>query len=210
MTIALIGLAALFLLLFVGLPVGIGMMIVGSLGFATVAGGIDPALQLLARTTWTNTTLYSMSVLPLFILMGDIVGRTGIGGELYRAAYAMVGHWRGGLAVATIGASGGFAAVTGSSLATAASMTRIAYPQMKRLGYSESLATGVIAAGGTLGVLIPPSVVFVFYGLLTGTDIGTLFMAGILPGLLSLAGMIAGAQAELWLARRGVTGEGRT
>ena len=187
MTIALIGLAALFLLLFVGLPVGIGMMIVGSLGFATVAGGIDPALQLLARTTWTNTTLYSMSVLPLFILMGDIVGRTGIGGELYRAAYAMVGHWRGGLAVATIGASGGFAAVTGSSLATAASMTRIAYPQMKRLGYSESLATGVIAAGGTLGVLIPPSVVFVFYGLLTGTDIGTLFMAGILPGLLGLA-----------------------
>ncbi|WP_116085892.1 TRAP transporter large permease [Tropicimonas sp. IMCC34011] len=186
MTIALIGLAALFLLLFAGLPVGFGMMVVGSIGFAVISGGIDPALQLLARTTWTNTTLYSMSVLPLFILMGDIVGRTGIGGELYRAAYAFVGHWRGGLAVATIGASGGFAAVTGSSLATAASMTRIAYPQMKALGYSESLATGVIAAGGTLGVLIPPSVVFVFYGLLTGSDIGQLFMAGVLPGLLGL------------------------
>ncbi|NIZ10587.1 TRAP transporter large permease [Pseudooceanicola sp. HF7] len=186
MTIALIGFAILFILLFLGLPVGIGMLLIGTTGFAWIIGGLDPALQLLARTAWTNTTLYSMSVLPLFILMGDVIGRTGIGGDLYRCANAFVGHWRGGLAVATVGASGGFAAVTGSSLATAASMSQIAYPEMKRHGYSDSLAAGAIAAGGTLGVLIPPSVVFVFYGILTGNDIGMLFVAGILPGLIGL------------------------
>jgi tripartite ATP-independent transporter DctM subunit len=128
---------------------------------------------------------YTLSVVPLFILMGNFVTRAGMSQELFRAAYAFVGHLRGGLAMATICACAGFGAICGSSIATAATMAKVAYPSMKELGYSDRLSTGAIASGGTLGILIPPSTLMVIYGVMTETNIGKLFAAGILPGILA-------------------------
>ena len=124
-------------------------------------------------------------MVPLFILMGNFVTRAGMSQELFRAAYAFIGHLRGGLAMATIVACAGFGAICGSSIATAATFAKVAYPSMKKFGYSDALATGAIAAGGTLGILIPPSTIMVIYGIMTGTNIGKLFAAGILPGILA-------------------------
>jgi tripartite ATP-independent transporter DctM subunit len=128
---------------------------------------------------------YTLSVIPLFILMGNFVTRAGMSQELFRAAYAFVGHMRGGLAMATVVACAGFGAICGSSIATAATMAKVAYPSMKELGYSDRLSTGAIAAGGTLGILIPPSTLMVIYGVMTETNIGKMFAAGILPGILA-------------------------
>jgi C4-dicarboxylate transporter, DctM subunit len=130
---------------------------------------------------------YVLSVVPLFVLMGNFVARAGMAQDLFNAANAFVGHRRGGLAMASIIASGGFGSICGSSIATAATMTRVAYPQMRKFGYSDTLATGAIASGGTLGILIPPSTILVIYGIITETNIGKLFIAGILPGVLAIA-----------------------
>src|SRR5256712_3196543 len=132
---------------------------------------------------------YPLSVVPLFILMGNFVTRAGMSQELFRAAYAFVGHLRGGLAMATVWASAGFGGVCGSSIATAATMAKVAYPSMKRFGYSDKLAAGVVAGAGTLGIMIPPSTIMVIYGVFTETNIGKLFAAGILPGILG-AGLL--------------------
>lgn len=184
MTVA-IAFVALFGLLFVGLPLTFALGLIGFFGFAWIIG-INPAGAMSAQIAWDTVTSYSLSVLPLFVLMGNLVNHAGLSRELYAASNAMVGHRRGGLAMATILACGGFSAVSGSSLATAATMSSIALPSMRRYGYSDALSTGSVAAGGTLGILIPPSVIMVIYGSMTETSIGKLFIAGVIPGLLGI------------------------
>jgi C4-dicarboxylate transporter, DctM subunit len=142
---------------------------------------------------------YSLAVIPLFVLMGNLIAATGIAGDLFRAAQVSVGHRRGGLGVATILSCGGFAAVCGSSVATAVTMGRVAIPQMRRYGYSDGLSTATVAAGGTLGILIPPSIIMVVYGIATETHIGMLFAAGIVPGVIGILGY---SMAVQWVARR--------
>ncbi|MBL4598735.1 MAG: TRAP transporter large permease [Rhizobiaceae bacterium] len=185
MSAALTGFFVLFGSLFTGVPLAFALGLVGYFGFAAFIG-FNPAGAMIAQTTWDTLTSYSLSVLPLFLLMGNLVNRAGMSRELYDASNAMVGHRRGGLGMATILACGGFSAVCGSSLATAATMSSIALPSMRRFGYSDALSTGSVAAGGTLGILIPPSVIMVVYGSMTETSIGKLFIAGLIPGLLGV------------------------
>ena len=182
---ALAGFAALFALIALRVPVGIAMGLVGVGGFAAVAG-LTPALNLLKTSPVRTITDYNLSLIPMFVLMGALATRSGMSHELFRAGHAWLGRFRGGLALATLGACGGFAAICGSSVATAASMTRIALPEMRRFGYRDDIATGVIAAGGTVGILIPPSVVLAVYAFITEQDVGRLFVAGIVPGLLAV------------------------
>ena len=176
------GFVLLFLLLFLEVPIAFGMAFVGFLGFSILVG-VSPALRSIGQLASDTVFNYDFSVLPLFILMGNFIAYSRISQDLYDASNAWLGHYRGGLASATVVACAGFSAVCGSSLATAATMTKVAMPPMRRYGYADSLASGAIAAGGTLGILIPPSVAFVFYGIMTQTDIGKLFAAGILPGI---------------------------
>jgi C4-dicarboxylate transporter, DctM subunit len=181
---ALVALIATVLLSFLRVPLAISMGLVGFAGLASHRG-LTVAGASLSTTFFETGFQYSLSVVPLFILMGNFVARAGMADELYRAAHAFIGHLRGGLAMATILACAGFGAICGSSIATAATMAKVAYPSMKQFGYADSLSTGAIAAGGTLGILIPPSVIMVLYGLMTETSIGALFAAGVLPGLLA-------------------------
>jgi len=196
MTDALIGTAVVLLLVFLRLPIAFAMGLVGFAGLWMLSD-LRPALSLIGQITYSTARSYDFSVLPLFILMGNFVNRAGLSSNLYDASNAFLGHRRGGLAMATIFACGGFAAVCGSSLATAATFSKIAYPSMRRYGYSESLASGVIAAGGTLGILIPPSVIMVIYGLLTQTSIGQLFAAGVLPGLVAIFFYLLAVQLQI-------------
>ncbi len=193
MEAVLLGFGALFVLLLLQVPIAFGMALVGTVGFAHYIGFL-PALRSIGNTATDMVMVYDFSVLPLFILMGNFVARSGISQDLYEASNAWLGHKRGGLAMATIVACGGFSAVCGSSLATVATMSKVAVPSMRAFGYDERLTTGSIAAGGTLGILIPPSVALVFYGIMTETDIGQLFAAGIIPGLLGIL-LYAGAVA---------------
>ena len=193
MGMVIVGFVALFILLFLQVPISFGMAIVGTFGFAYFVG-LAPALRSIGTTATDMVMLYDFSVLPLFVLMGNFVARSGISYDLYEASNRWLGHRRGGLAMATIVACGGFSAVCGSSLATAATMAKVAMPPMRRFGYADSLAAGSIAAGGTLGILIPPSIALVFYGIMTETDIGHLFAAGIIPGILGIV-LYAGAVA---------------
>ena len=190
-----IGFVALFILLFLQVPIAFGMAIVGTIGFGHIIG-YGPALKSIGNTATDMVMVYDFSVLPLFILMGNFVARSGISHDLYETSHAWLGHRRGGLAMATIVACGGFSAVCGSSLATVATMSKVALPPMLKFGYDERLATGSIAAGGTLGILIPPSVALVFYGIMTETDIGQLFAAGVIPGVLGIV-LYAGAVAVI-------------
>jgi tripartite ATP-independent transporter DctM subunit len=194
MTLSLIGFAALLLLLFLGVPIALGMILIGFVGFAYIVG-IDPAMAMSGQIAYETSLSYDLSVLPLFILMGNLINQSKLSEELYDASNAFLGHLRGGLAMATIVACGGFSAVCGSSLATAATMAKVSMPSMRRYGYADSLASGSIAAGGTLGILIPPSVIMVIYGIMTNTDIGKLFAAGILPGALAVSLYMA----AIWL-----------
>lgn len=178
--------AALFVLLISGMPLALALGVVGVGGSAIVLG-IQPALSMLAQVTVDTVANNELSVLPLFILMGNLIARAGIAEELFDAINALMGRRRGALGIATIGASGAFSAVCGSSLATVATMTRIALPPMRRSGYDAGFAAGTVAAGGTLGILIPPSVILVIYGIMTETPIAELFMAGIVPGLVGVA-----------------------
>ena len=185
MTEASIGLLAMLILAFARVPLAIAMGLVGFAGLWWMRG-LNPALASVTSTVYEAGFEYTLSVVPLFILMGNFVTRAGMSRELYRAAYTLVGHFRGGLAMATVMACAGFGSVCGSSIATAATMTKVAYPSMKGHGYSGQLAAGAIAAGGTLGILIPPSTILVIYGLVTETSIGKLFAAGMVPGLLAV------------------------
>ncbi|WP_026381720.1 TRAP transporter large permease [Afifella pfennigii] len=187
---SLIGLAALLLLVFLQIPVAIAMAIVGFVGFGLLVDW-GPALSMSVDIAYRSGLNYSFSVLPLFILMGNFITRAGFSEELYTASYAFLGHRRGGLAMATIVACGGFSAVSGSSIATAATMSKVAMPSMRKYKYADSLAAGSVAAGGTLGILIPPSVIMIIYGLITESDIGKLFIAGIIPGILGILGYLA-------------------
>jgi tripartite ATP-independent transporter DctM subunit len=185
MTEASIGLLAMLILAFARVPLAIAMGLVGFAGLWWMRG-LNPALASVTSTVYEAGFEYTLSVVPLFILMGNFVTRAGMSRELYRAAYTLVGHFRGGLGMATVMACAGFGSVCGSSIATAATMTKVAYPSMKGHGYSGQLAAGAIAAGGTLGILIPPSTILVIYGLVTETSIGKLFAAGMVPGLLAV------------------------
>ncbi|MBA2880497.1 tripartite ATP-independent transporter DctM subunit [Desulfosalsimonas propionicica] len=189
-TIGLIGIAALFLLIFSRLPVGYLMAVIGIVGFGTIVS-FDAALNLTARDVFSVFSSYNLTVIPLFVFMGQIAFHSGISSRLFDAAYRFVGHIPGGLAIATIGACAGFSAICGSTNATAATMGAATLPEMKRYNYKPELATGVVAAGGSLGILIPPSVVFIVYGILTEQSIGELFVAGLLPGLLLCVLMVA-------------------
>ncbi|WP_288350192.1 TRAP transporter large permease [uncultured Thalassospira sp.] len=188
----------LLLLLLIRVPIAVATGMVGIFGLAYYQGWNAAFAQVGIIATETVLT-YEFAVIPLFIMMGTFIARSGIADDLFNACYAFVGHLRGGLAMATVLACGGFGAVSGSSLATAATMARIAYPPMKRFGYADSLASGSIAAGGTLGILIPPSIALVFYGIITETDISALFMAGIIPGIL---GMVLYALAVVYVVWR--------
>src|SRR5947207_6587838 len=186
MTEALVGLLAMMVLAFVRIPIALSMGIVGIVGYAYMRDWSWGAAFATAQTKIYETGRnYTLSVVPLFILMGNFVTRAGMSQELFRAAYTCIGHLRGGLAMATVCACAGFGAICGSSIATAATMAKVAYPAMSELGYSDRLSTGAIAGGGTLGILIPPSTIMVIYGVLTETNIGKLFAAGILPGILA-------------------------
>jgi C4-dicarboxylate transporter DctM subunit len=184
-TVALVGFIALFALMLLRVPVGMAMGLVGVVGYAYLVGG-GPALKQVGTTSMRTVTSYQFGVIPMFLLMGAFVSASGVSRELFRAANTLVGHWRGGLGMATVVACGGFAAISGSSVATAATFSTVAYPEMRRYNYPQSFATGVIAAGGTLGAMLPPSTVLAVYGLITQQDVGKLFMAGILPGLLAM------------------------
>lgn len=182
-TIGVIGIFAMLALLALRMPIGIAMLLVGIVGFATL-NGLPAALSALGSYPYSYSAVYDLAVIPLFVLMGNCAGASGMSRELYRAAYAWIGHWRGGLASATVVACAGFAAVSGSSVASAVTMGRVCLPEMKRYGYDPRLATGTVAAGGTLGILIPPSTAFIVYGILTEQSIGRLLLAGFLPGIL--------------------------
>src|SRR5215467_12956159 len=184
-TVAVIGFVVLFVLMLLRVPVGMAMGLVGVTGFGYLVG-FSPALKLVGQTTMRTVTDYTFGVIPMFLLMGAFVSVSGISRELFRAANTFVGHWKGGLGIATIAACGGFAAISGSSVATAATFSAVAYPEMRRFGYPQSFATGVIAVGGTLGAMLPPSTVLVVYGIITEQDIGKLFIAGVIPGLLAI------------------------
>jgi tripartite ATP-independent transporter DctM subunit len=185
-TTALIGFAVLLLLCFFGFRIGFATMLVGLVGFAYERGW-SAALTMTGDQIMEDAMSYNLSVIPLFILMGVFIYRADVSKDLYDAAYAGLGRLRGGLALSTVVACAGFSAVCGSSLATAATMTKVAMPPMRRYKYQDSLASGTIAAGGTLGIMIPPSVPLVIYGIIAEQDIGKLFMAGVLPGLLLVA-----------------------
>jgi tripartite ATP-independent transporter DctM subunit len=183
--VAILGFVVLFALMLLRVPVGMAMGLVGVTGYAYLTGGA-PALKLVGQTSMRTVTSYQFGVIPMFLLMGAFVSHSGISRELFRAANTFVGHRRGGLGLATIVSCGGFAAISGSSVATAATFAAVAYPEMRRYGYPQSFATGVIAAGGTLGAMLPPSTVLAVYALITQQDVGKLFQAGILPGLLAM------------------------
>ena len=181
----LIGLTLMMAIAFLRVPISLAMAAVGICGYAYMRDWNWTVAFAMTQTKLYETGRnYTLSVVPLFILMGNLVTRAGMSQELFRAAYAFIGHLRGGLAMATVWASAAFGGICGSSIATAATFAKVAYPSMKRFGYSDRLAAGVVAGGGTLGIMIPPSTIMVIYGVFTETNIAKLFAAGILPGIL--------------------------
>jgi tripartite ATP-independent transporter DctM subunit len=181
--VGLVGIGLLVGLFLLKVPVAFSMIIVGLTGFAYL-NGWESALGLLAQDIFETFSSHPLSVIPTFILMGSFAFASGISQRLYAAAYAWLGHLRGGLTLATVLACSGFAAICGSTAATAATMGRIALPEMKKYNYDQSFATGTVASAGTLGILIPPSTVFIVYGIMTEESIGKLFIAGIIPGII--------------------------
>jgi len=188
--VGLIGIGVLLIILFSGMQIGFGMGFVGFLGFAVLVG-FGPALGLLKTVPYTTFSSYNLSVIPLFILMGTFAHFAGLSEDLYKAVYKWLGNLRGGLAMATVGACACFAAISGSSLATAATFGRVALPEMRRYKYDPALATGSVAAGGSMGILIPPSVILIIYGIITEQSIGKLFIAGFIPGMIEALGYMA-------------------
>jgi len=195
----LLGLTAMMVLCCLRIPISFAMAMVGFVGYAYMRDWNWAVACATVQTKLYETGRnYTLSVVPLFILMGNFVTRAGMSQELFRAAYAFIGHLRGGLAMATVWASAGFGGICGSSIATAATFAKVAYPSMKRFGYSDRLAAGVVAGGGTLGIMIPPSTIMVIYGVFTETNIGKLFAAGILPGILGAILLCGAVQYMTW------------
>lgn len=197
MIASLIGFAAVLVLVLLRMPIAFAMGLVGMVGYM-IENSFRGSISMVARLIIDASQDYGLSVVPLFVLMGLFVNKGGIARELYQVSNAFLGHFRGGLAMATIMACGGFAAISGSSLATAATMAKVAMPEMRRFGYSDRLSTASIAAGGTLGILIPPSVILVIYGLLTETSIGQLFIAGIVPGAMGIFFYLVAVRWSVW------------
>src|ERR1700736_2954255 len=195
--VAITGFIILFALMLARVPVGMALGLVGVGGFAYLVNG-DAALKIVGHTSMRTVTDYTFGVIPMFILMGAFVTNSGMSRELFRAANGFLGHRRGGLGVATIAACAGFAAISGSSVATAATFSTVAYPEMRHYGYPQSFAAGVIAAGGTLGAMLPPSTVLAVYGIITEQDIGKLFIAGILPGVLAASMYMMTVAVIVW------------
>ena len=195
----LVGLAAMMVIAFLRVPIAYAMGIVGIVGYAYMRDWNWLVASAMVQTKIYETGRnYTLSVVPLFILMGSFVTRAGMSEELFRAAYTFIGHLRGGLAMATVWASAGFGGICGSSIATTATMAKVAYPSMKRFGYADQLAAGTVAGAGTLGIMIPPSTIMVIYGVFTETNIGKLFMAGILPGILGAILLCLAIQYTTW------------
>ena len=195
-----LGLIFLIICISLGIPIAFAMMSIGFLGLTYIIG-FEPSSAMIGQIFFDNGMNYTLSILPLFILMGNFIVKAGLAEELYNASNAWLRHKKGGLPMATIIACGGFSSVCGSSLATAATMAKIALPSMKKYGYSDALSTGSIAAGGTLGILIPPSMILVVYGIITSQDIGKLFLAGLIPGLLGVIGYIIAVKISLWYTK---------
>jgi C4-dicarboxylate transporter DctM subunit len=170
------------------IPIGIAMFIAGAGGYVHLVGGVDPLLNWLKNISYARLSNYDLIVIPLFLLMGQFATNGGLSSALFRFVSAFMGHYRGGVAIASIGACGSFGAICGSSLATAATMGQVALPELKRAGYSGALATGAVAAGGTLGIMIPPSIPLVIYAILVEESIGKLFMAAVIPGVIAMIG----------------------
>ena len=187
--LGILALVALLGLLALRVPIGVAMLAVGLAGYAYLAGWA-PVLSALKGLVYDTYASYTFSIVPLFLLMGEFASQAGLSQSLFRSANTWLGHRRGGVAMATIGASAGFGAIAGSSLATAATMGKVALPEMRKYGYSGALATGSIAAGGTLGILIPPSIVLVIYAILTEQNIAKLFAAAFIPGFLAALGYV--------------------
>ncbi len=183
-TTGFIAIGIMIALMFLRVPIGLAMFMTGAVGIAVFVGP-TPILANLSGLVYDNFSKYSLSVIPIFLLMGAFAARAGLSGALFRAGQAYLGHRRGGLAMATIGACAGFGAICGSSVATAATMAQVALPEMKRAGYHPRLSTGTLAAGGTLGILIPPSIVLVVYAILAEQNIAKLFVAAFVPGIIA-------------------------
>ena len=197
MILSLIGFSILLCLAFLGLPLGFSMMFVGFVGLVVVRG-LDPALESVSQQILSLALNANFVTLPLFILMGVFVFRAALAEDIYEAAQAWLGNKRGGVAMATVAACGGFASISGSSVATAATMAKVSIPPMRKYRYNEGFAAGTVAAGGTMGILIPPSAALIVYGILTEESIGDLFVAGIIPGILTVFLYIA----VIWLVAK--------
>jgi len=184
--IGFISIAILFVLITLGCPIGLAMILVGAAGFAAIVG-LEPALNILETGAFETASNYSLTLIPLFLLMGNLISQSGLSKDLFLAAKRFTGNWNGGLAIAGVSASAAFSAVSGSSLATASTMTRVAYPEMIAHGYDKRLAAGSLAAGGTLGIMIPPSIALLLYALITEQSVTSMFLAGLLPGILAFS-----------------------
>jgi C4-dicarboxylate transporter DctM subunit len=208
--IGVIGIAVLIVLIFLRIWIGVCMVLVGFVGYAILTDWGN-ALVVAGTEPYSNIAFYPITVIPLFILMGAVVSNTGVAGDLYNTAYTWIGRLRGGLAMSTVWACAGFAAICGSSAATAATMGKVALPEMKKYNYDAKLSSGAVAAGGTMGILIPPSMGFILYGILCEVNIGKLFMAGIIPGILEAVFYMAAIWIMCrWKPTMGPPAEGTT
>ena len=183
--LSLLGFALMLLGIFLRIPIAAAMAITGFIGSWYVLGGPNAVLNQMKSLSYDTFSSYSLSIVPLFLLMGQFATKSGMSAALFNAASDWLGHRKGGVAMAAVGACAGFGAVCGSSLATASTMGQIALPEMRKRGYSDALATGVLAAGGTLGILIPPSIILVIYAILTEQNIVKMFIAALIPGILA-------------------------
>ncbi|MGB3280642.1 MAG: TRAP transporter large permease subunit, partial [Pseudorhodobacter sp.] len=181
---------ALLVLIFLRVPIGLAMFVSGLVGLMLVGGGPSVAFARLKSETFTTFSSYSLSIVPMFLLMGHFATLGGMSQALFKAAESWLGHRKGGVAMAAVGACAGFGSICGSSLATAATMSRVALPELRAYGYAGGFSTATLAAGGTLGILIPPSVVLVIYAILTEQNIAKLFLAAFIPGLMAALGYV--------------------
>lgn len=202
--IGFISIACLFLLIAIGCPIGLAMILVGVIGFASIVGP-EPAINMLETGAFETASNYSLTLIPLFLLMGNLISKAGLSRDLFLAAKKFTGNWNGGLAIAGVTASAAFSAVSGSSLATASTMTKVAYPEMIAHGYDKRLAAGSLAAGGTLGIMIPPSIALLLYALITEQSVTDMFLAGLLPGVLAFCLYVITViiMARFWKPKKG-------
>lgn len=203
--LSLIAFAVMLIAIFLRMPIGVTMAITGFVGTWIVLGSPNAVLNQLKSLTYDTFASYSLSIVPMFLLMGQFATKSGMSRDLFRAASDWFGHYKGGTAIAAIGACAGFGAVCGSSLATASTMGQVALPELRRHGYSDALSTGVLAAGGTLGILIPPSVILVIYAIITEQNIVKMFMAAMIPGLLAALGYMLTVAIYVWIKPNSAT-----